>query len=38
MDVVNKISKVRTGSAMGHEDVPVKPILIESIKLLPEKK
>ena len=38
MDVVNKISKVSTGSAMGHQDVPTKPILIESIKLLPEKK
>ena len=33
MDVVNKISKVSTGSAMGQQDVPTKPILIESVKL-----
>jgi peptidyl-prolyl cis-trans isomerase A (cyclophilin A) len=34
MDIVNKISKVSTGSAMGHENVPTKPVLIESVKLV----
>ena len=33
MDVVNKISKVGTGSVKGFQDVPVKPVLIESVKL-----
>ena len=37
MDVVNKISKVGTGSAMGHQDVPAKPVLIESVKLIETK-
>jgi cyclophilin family peptidyl-prolyl cis-trans isomerase len=37
MDVVNKISKVGTGSAMGHQDVPTKPVLIESVKLIETK-
>ena len=37
MDVVNKISKVSTGSAMGQQDVPTKPILIESVKLIETK-
>jgi cyclophilin family peptidyl-prolyl cis-trans isomerase len=34
MDVVNKISKVRTGSVGGYQDVPVSPVLIESVKLI----
>ncbi len=34
MDVVNKIAKVSTGSAMGHQNVPTKPVLIESVKLV----
>jgi cyclophilin family peptidyl-prolyl cis-trans isomerase len=33
MDVVNKISKVRTGSVSHYQDVPVQPVLIESVKL-----
>ena len=37
MDVVNKISKVSTGSAMGQQDVPTNPILIESVKLIETK-
>jgi peptidyl-prolyl cis-trans isomerase A (cyclophilin A) len=37
MDVVNKISKVSTGSLGPHQDVPVKPVLIESAKLLSDK-
>ena len=28
MDVVDKIEKVRTGSRNGHQDVPVKPVII----------
>ena len=34
MDVVNKISKVRTGSVGKYENVPVSPVLIESVKLI----
>jgi peptidyl-prolyl cis-trans isomerase A (cyclophilin A) len=33
MDVVNKISKVATGSVRGFQDVPARPVLIESVKL-----
>jgi peptidyl-prolyl cis-trans isomerase A (cyclophilin A) len=33
MDVVNKISKVRTGSVSRYQDVPVQPVVIESVKL-----
>ena len=38
MDVVNKISKVRTGTVGRYDDVPVSPVLIESVKLLSDKK
>ena len=38
MDVVNKISKVRTGEVGMHRDVPVTPVLVESIKLISDKK
>ena len=35
MDVVARIVKVQTGPGpAGHRDVPVKPVLIESVKLL----
>lgn len=37
MDVVNKISKVATGSVRGFQDVPAQPILIESVKLIETK-
>lgn len=37
MDVVNKMSKVATGNARGHQNVPVKPVLIESVKLIETK-
>jgi cyclophilin family peptidyl-prolyl cis-trans isomerase len=37
MDVVNKISKVATGSVSYHDDVPIKPVLIESVKLIETK-
>jgi peptidyl-prolyl cis-trans isomerase A (cyclophilin A) len=38
MDVVNKIAKVGTGNAGFHQNVPTTPVVIESVKLLPEKK
>ena len=38
MDVVQKIAKVATGNSAGHQNVPTQPVLIESVKLLPEKK
>jgi peptidyl-prolyl cis-trans isomerase A (cyclophilin A) len=37
MDVVNKISKVATGRVSYYQDVPVKPVLIESVKLIETK-
>ena len=37
-DVVEKIARVPTGNAGPHRNVPTTPVLIESIKLLPEKK
>lgn len=37
-DVVQKIAKVRTSHAGMHQNVPVTPVVIESVKLLPEKK
>lgn len=37
-EVVEKIAKVPTGNAGPHRNVPISPVVIESIKLLPEKK
>jgi cyclophilin family peptidyl-prolyl cis-trans isomerase len=34
MDVVDKIKKVRTGRKEGMDDVPVEPVVIESVKRL----
>jgi len=35
MDVVNRIAKVRTGPGpAGHQDVPVKPVIIEQARLI----
>ena len=34
MDVVDKIEKVKTGMSNGHQDVPVKPVVIESAKFV----
>lgn len=34
MSVVNKISKTKTGSVKGYQDVPVQPIIIKSAKLV----
>ncbi len=33
MDVVEKIAAVATGRSGGHSDVPIKPIVIESVRL-----
>ena len=37
-DIVQKIGKVQTGNAGMFQDVPIKPVVIESVKLLSEKK
>jgi peptidyl-prolyl cis-trans isomerase A (cyclophilin A) len=37
-DVAEKIAKVQTGSVGPHRDVPATPVVIEAVKLLPEKK
>jgi peptidyl-prolyl cis-trans isomerase B (cyclophilin B) len=34
MEVVDKIGKVKTSVSAGMQDVPVKPVIIESIELL----
>src|SRR5262245_19133144 len=38
MDVVMKISKVSTGNAGGHGNVPIEPVVIESATLVEDKK
>ena len=38
LDVVQKIAKVKTGNAGPYQNVPSTPVVIESAKLLPEKK
>ena len=35
-DVLDKIRCVQTGSQMGHQDVPMEPIIIETIALIAE--
>ncbi|MFI4954522.1 MAG: peptidylprolyl isomerase [Gammaproteobacteria bacterium] len=35
MDVIDTISKEKTGSRSGHEDVPVNNVVIESIEVVP---
>ena len=37
MDVVDKIAKVKTGNRGMHQNVPVEPVIIESVKILSEK-
>jgi peptidyl-prolyl cis-trans isomerase B (cyclophilin B) len=34
MDVLDKIRAVATGSAGGHQDVPVDDIIIESVEVV----
>ncbi len=38
IDIVQKIAKVKTGNAGPHQNVPTTAVVIESVKLLPEKK
>lgn len=38
LDIVQKIGKVPTGNAGFHQNVPTTPVIIESARLLPEKK
>jgi peptidyl-prolyl cis-trans isomerase B (cyclophilin B) len=35
MDVVRKIEKIRTGTRGGHQDVPVEPVVIHSVRREP---
>jgi peptidyl-prolyl cis-trans isomerase A (cyclophilin A) len=37
MDVVDAIAAVETGSKGGHDDVPVEPIVINSVKVVDDK-
>jgi peptidyl-prolyl cis-trans isomerase A (cyclophilin A) len=37
IEIVDRIAKAPTGSRGGHRNVPVEPIIIESIKILSEK-
>lgn len=34
MDVVNRIKTVKTGNKMGHQDVPVEPVIIEKAEVI----
>ena len=38
IEVVDKIAKVPTGNRKMHRDVPVEPVVIESVKILSDKK
>jgi cyclophilin family peptidyl-prolyl cis-trans isomerase len=38
LDVVDKIAKVATGNRGGHQNVPLEPVIIQSVKIIPEKK
>ena len=38
LDVVDKIAKVRTGNRGMFQDVPVEPVVIQSVKVTPDKK
>ena len=37
LDVVDKIAKVRTGNRGMFQDVPVEPVVIQSVKVIPDK-
>lgn len=37
MDVVDKIAKVPTGNRSIHQNVPLEPVIIQSVKIIPEK-
>jgi cyclophilin family peptidyl-prolyl cis-trans isomerase len=36
MEVVDAIRAVKTGNKAGHQDVPVEPVFINSIRLIEE--
>ena len=36
MEVIDKISRVKTGARGGHQDVPVEPVVIRSLRRAPE--
>lgn len=38
MDIVNKIKVVKTGNRGGHGDVPLEPVVIESVEVVDAKK
>ncbi len=38
MDIVDKIAKVPTGNRGGHQNVPVEPVVIQSVKVISDKK
>ena len=38
MDVVDKIAKVATGNRSMHQNVPLEPVVIQSVRIIPEKK
>ena len=38
MDVVKEIGKVSTGNKGGFQDVPASPVIIQSVKLITDKK
>jgi cyclophilin family peptidyl-prolyl cis-trans isomerase len=37
MDIVNKIVAVPTGNRGGHQNVPLKPVVIQSMRIVPSK-
>ena len=38
MDVVDKIAKVPTGNRGMHQNVPIEPVVILTVKILPDRK
>ena len=38
MDIVDKIAKVPTANRTMHQNVPVEPVVIQSVKIIPDKK
>lgn len=37
LDVVDKIARVTTGNRSMHQNVPLEPVIIQSVKIIPEK-
>ncbi|MEF8699003.1 MAG: peptidylprolyl isomerase [Candidatus Accumulibacter sp. UW26] len=37
LDVVDKIARVATGNRAMHQNVPLEPVIIQSVKIIPEK-